>query len=203
MSTPTPLSYRERLAGPFAAGFDPPRLGAERGRIAGTRLVADLVVTIDDFAAFVRTPEHRARLGGTIAFLPLTAGAALTDATVELAVADSEVGMKRVCYDGRFRGDDGTPYRWSATKFIRPGRATLRERATAYARLTTVPSTDDGAGAPACVVASGVIVADLASMLASIASVRAAGLSWREAVSRLRAFWRDELSTPAPILATS
>jgi hypothetical protein len=175
-------------------GVDNPRVGAERGRGAGTHLVGNFVVTIDDLAACVAAPDHPARLSGSVSFADLAADAPVTAGALHLYVGDAETGMKQLRYRLTFPGRDGMVYRLEATKFIRPGRATVKEQVTAYARLF--------AGDRSAVVAAGILVFRLRDLPAFLWSMRAEGATRNVGVRRFLAFARRELSTPVPVLAT-
>jgi len=211
VSTSSQFSFRERLSGPVALGVTTPRLGAHRGRVLDTRLVAELEVTVDDLGAELTGDGQAARLGGTIRLPGLTSGTAITDGTARLYATDAEVGMKLIRYDARFVGDDGVAYRLRATKFIRPGRGTIREHLTAYTRIVeATPVLDRDGASPTTassprtelVVAAGILKGGIRDLAALLWSVRAAGSSRLAAVSRLVALARRGASTATPILAT-
>jgi len=178
----------------MARGVDNPRVGAEHGRAAGTRLVGDFVVTIDDLAACVAAPSHPARLTGSVSFADLAADTPVTEGVLHLYVADVESGTKQIRYSLIFPGLDGGVYRLEATKFIRPGRATIKEQATAYARLFAVDRN--------AVVAAGILAFRLWDLPAFLWSMRVEGGTRRAGVRRFLAFVRRELSTPVPALVT-
>lgn len=188
------FSFRERMSGPFALGLDNPKIGAERGRAAGTVFVGDFTVTIDDLAACVAAPNHPARLGGTVSFDDLASAAPITDGSLQLYAAERETGMKRMEYRAEFRGRDGAVYRLVAKKFIRPGRATIREQVTAYGRLTKLA--EDG---HETVVAAGVLVFRLRDLPAFLWSMRAEGASRILGLRQFLGFARRELQTPVPV----
>ena len=189
------FSFRERMSGPFARGLDNPTIGAERGRAAGTVFVGDFTVTIDDLAACVAAPDHPARLGGTVSFDDLASKAPITDGSLQLYAADRETGMKRMEYRADFRGRDGAAYRLVAKKFIRPGRATIREQVTAHGRLTKLAED----GHEATVVAAGVLVFRVRDLPAFLWSMRAEGASRILGLRQFLGFARRELQTPVPV----
>jgi hypothetical protein len=189
------FSFRERMSGPFALGLDNPTIGAERGRAAGTTFVGDFTVTIDDLAACVAAPNHPARLGGTVSFDDLASGAPITDGALHLYAADPETGMKRMDYRADFRGRDGAAYRLVARKFIRPGRATIREQVTAYGRITKL----EPDGQEPTVVAAGVLVFRVRDLPGFLWSMRAEGASRILGLRRFLGFARRELQTPVPV----
>jgi hypothetical protein len=187
--------FRERMAGPMARGLDNPHVGAEHGRGAGTRLVADFVATIDDLAACITAPDHPARLTGSVSFADLAADAPVTEGTLNLYAADVETRTKQLRYRLTFPGLDGAVYRLEATKLIRPGHATIKEQTTAYARLFAVDRS--------AVVAAGILVFKLRDLPAFLWSMRVEGGTWTAGVRRFLAFARRELATPVPAQVTS
>jgi hypothetical protein len=195
----TALTGPVRLAGPVALGAVRPSVGAARGRAERTSLVADLLVTIDDLAACIAAPDHPARVGGRVSFAAIADRAVVTEGDVRLYEPDPETGMKRTRYRLAFRGADGALYRLEATQLVRPGRATARERRTAYARL--LREAGDACAAPA-VVAAGVLVLRLRDLAALLWALRVDGASWGAGLGRLVRFVRHELATPVPALAT-
>jgi len=194
------FAFRERMVGPMARGITSPRIGAERGRADGTRLGVDLVVTIDDLERCMAAPDHPARLDGTISFAELAARTPISGGTMQLYVPDSETGMKQIRYRLAFSGVDGATYRLEATKFIRPGRATVREQVTAYARLLAADAVADGEEPH--VVAAGVLVFRIRDLPALLWSMRTEGVPRVAGLLRFLAFARRELVTRVPARAS-
>lgn len=182
----------------MARGTENPLVGAERGRVEGTQFVGDFVVTIDDLAVCIATPDHRARLGGTVSFPGLADATAVSEGSLELYAADPETGTKQMRYRVGFTGADGRPYLLEAIKFIRPRRATITEQVTAYSRLYAPGAASDS---PA-VVAAGIIVFRLRDLPAFLWSMRVEGGSRALGLRRFLAFSRRELLTPVAARAT-
>lgn len=194
----------------MARGAANPRVGAERGRAEGTRLVGDFIVTIDDLAACIAAPDHPARLGGAVSFGGLGEDLPISEGRLELYAADPETGTKQMRYRVSFAGRDGARYRLEATKFIRPRRATVKEQVTAYARLYAVSAAgvagDSAAPLPlaaageapggAQLIAAGVLVFRLRDLPAFLWSMRVEGGSRALGLRRFLAFSRRELFTP-------
>jgi hypothetical protein len=205
---PLRFSFRERMVGPMARGLDNPRVGAERGRAENTWMTADLVATIDDLGACIAGPAHVAALGGRVAFEPVATDAEVQDGTLELYAADPETGMKQIRYRFAFAGSDGRRYRVEATKFIRPGRATIREQVTAYARLFAEPPAGEGSAATPDsaqmrgVVAAGILVFRVRDLPSFLWSMRVEGAPRLTGLRHFLAFSRRELTTPVPALAS-
>ncbi len=206
----TGVSFRERLSGPIGLAVDTPRVGAERGRTTGTCLVADLEIVLQhlDIEGGGNGGQH-ARVCGTIRISDLATVPAAVEGSVLLYASDPTVGMKRIHYDVRFRGDDDGLYRLQATKFIRPGRGAWREHVTAYARViaegaeaTAFPDVADPHPSPSRTVAAGILTTRARDVVALLRSVRAAGLSRAAAARCLLALVRREGATPTALLAT-
>ncbi len=181
----------------MARGTENPLVGAERGRVEATHFVGDFVVTIDDLAACIATPDHPARLGGTVSFPGLADATPVSDGSLELYAADPETGTKQMRYRVGFTGSDGALYRLEAIKSIRPRRATIKEQVTAYSRLYACTA----AGTPT-VVAAGVIVFRLRDLPGFLWSMRVEGGSRALGLRRFLAFSRRELLTPVAARAT-
>jgi hypothetical protein len=188
------LAFRERLTGPVGCGTASPHEGAVRGRGDGSRLVLDLVVTIDDLVACVTAPDRPVRVAGRAR--GAVVGAAAVEGAVRLSVADPEVGMKRSEYRLELRAADGRAYVLEATRFVRPRRATWHALATVYARLTAADE------APGRALAAGVLAARLWDVPALLWSVRVTGGSYVAGLTRLLASARRELRTPVAPQAT-
>src|SRR5947209_1586354 len=126
------FQFRERMAGPLAAGTEDPTIGAARGRTAGTEFVADLRVSIDDLAACIRDPQHATRLDGTATFPGLATAQPLHDGQLLLYVPDPQSGAKLMRYRFGFRSDTGAEYFIDGTKFLRTPGASPRDQVTLY-----------------------------------------------------------------------
>ena len=167
-SAPIQFHFRERMQGPLAPGTDDPRTGAARGRAAGTVFVADLQVSIDDLAACVRDPQHRARLEGTATFPGLATARPLHGGELCLYVPAPAGDAKLMRYSFGFRSDAGADYFLDGTKVLHPPRASAREQVTLYSRLH-----EGGAGGP--VWGAGVLVFRVRDLPAFLLSMRAVG----------------------------
>ena len=203
------LSFIERLSGPLGMGVERPRLGAEHGRAARTRAVADLAIMLQhpDVNPGERDAHH-GRVSGTI-HVPDLATNATAAGNALLYVADPAVGMKQIRYDVRFQGDDGSRYRLEAVKFIRPGRCTWREHVTAYARVFRDSNEEraererrDAEDSRSRAVAAGILTVSAWQVVALLRSVRVPGMSRTRASRRFLAFVRREAMTPTPVKAT-
>jgi hypothetical protein len=181
--------FRERMAGPVAAGSDDPATGAQRGRDAGTVFVADLRVSIDDLAACVRDPQHATRLEGTATFPGLATAQPVHDGQLLLYVADKGSGAKLMRYRFVFRGDDGGEYFFDGTKVLHTPGASRREQVTMYTHI-------HAGGPDGPVWGAGVLVFRLRDLPAFFFSMRAVGTSRMHGLRTFLGFARRELATP-------
>jgi hypothetical protein len=186
---PIGFRFRERMAGPLAAGTDDPAAGAQRGRAAGTVFVADLRVAIDDLAACVRDPQHRARLDGTASFPGLATARPLRHGELQLYVADPAGGAKLMRYRFAFDGDDGAAYFLDGDKVLHTPGATLREQITLHTRV-------HAGGPDGPVWGAGVLVFRWRDLPAFLWSMRAVGASRLHGLRLFLGFARRELATP-------
>ena len=182
--------FRERMIGPLSADTDDPRTGAERGRAAGTIFVADLRVSIDDLAACVRDPQHRAHLGGTATFPGLATAQPLLDGQLMMYVPEPTSGAKLMRYLFSFHSDDGRAYFLDGTKVIHTPGAPAREQVTLYTRVHS-------GGPDGPVWGAGVLVFRVRDLPAFLLSMRADGASRLQGLWAFLGFARQELTTPA------
>jgi hypothetical protein len=189
---PIGFHFRERMAGPFAAGTDDPASGAQRGRSSHTVFVADLNVSISDLAACVRDPQHAARLDGTATFPGLATAQPLHDGQLLLYVSDPETRSKLMRYRFGFHSDAGAPYFLDGTKILHTPGASPREQVTLYTRV-------HAGGPDGPVWGAGVLVFRLRDLPAFLFSMRASGASRLQGLRTFLGFARRELATPAAI----
>jgi len=189
-AAPIGFEFRERMAGPLSAGVDDPRLGAQRGRSAGTTFVADLRVSIPDLAAFVRDPQHATRLDGTATFPGLATAQPLHDGQLLLYVPDPAGSAKLMRYRFGFRSDAGAEYFLDGTKVLHTPRASTREQVTLYTRVH-----EGNADGP--VWGAGILVFRVRDLGPFLLSMRATGASRLYGLRTFLGFARHELATPA------
>lgn len=150
----------------------------------------DFTVAIDDPAACAAGVAPTARLEGSVTFSPLADRTSIRDGTVVLGVEDAATGMRQIRRCAWFTGRDGASYRLEATTFVRPGRASRREHATAYARIFA----GDAADGPA--IAAGVLVHSLRDLMTLLTSIDVAGVGRWAGLRRVAACARRVLATP-------
>jgi hypothetical protein len=189
---PIGFHFRERMAGPLAAGTDDPASGAQRGRSARTLFVADLHVSISDLAACVRDPQHAARLDGTATFPGLATAQPLHDGQLLLYVSDPGTRSKLMRYRFSFRSDAGAPYFLDGTKILHTPGASPREQVTLYTRV-------HAGGSDGPVWGAGVLVFRLRDLPAFLFSMRASGASRLRGLRAFLGFAWHELATPVGI----
>lgn len=184
--------FRERMSGPLAAHTDDARMGAARGRAAGTVFVADLQVEIDDLAVCVRDPQHAARLRGTATFPGLATAQPLHDGQLLLYVPDPSSRAKLMRYRFGFYSDAGEPYFLDGRKVLHTPGASAREQVTLYTRV-------HAGGPDGPVWGAGVLVFHLRDLPAFLWSMRAVGASRLQGLRTFLGFARRELATPAAV----
>lgn len=188
---PIGFHFRERMAGPLAAGIDDPRRGAEQGRAARTTFVADLEVTIDDLLGCIRTPPHAARLSGTATFPGLATAQPIRQGELWLYVPDPAQRAKLLRYRFTFCGDDGTEYFLDGTKVLHTPGASARQQVTLYTRV-------HAGSAEGPIWGAGVLVFRLRDVPAFLWSMRATGTSRLHGLRTFMGFARRELASPVP-----
>lgn len=190
----TRLFFHERMQGPVARGVADPLEGAAKGREAGTALVLDLDVQIEDLDACLADPRHPARLGGMVSLTGVAEKEPIEAGTLEMYVPSLSHGAKLMGYYVRFRDRDGTPYLVTGQKIIHTPWPSVREQVT----LLTEIRQDEERGR---LWGSGVLVFRLRDLPAFWVSMRAEGSSRWSALWRFLQFARREVSQPPRFLA--
>ncbi|MGW8376821.1 hypothetical protein [Streptomyces sp. ODS28] len=186
----TALTFRERMAGPFAMGATTPEEGASEGRSTGWELVLHALVTVDDTHAFTTPPRRPARLSGEVELPGVRHRVPFTDGVFQLFpgqrvagnggldAADGDGGSPLMVYELTFH-HRGSPYHLT-------GRKTASTRPAAIAPLWVWEDTTTlavrlhrGTGPDGEVVGAGVLrltPAQVARLLASVRTPWSGGL---------------------------
>ena len=180
------------MSGPISAGTDDPAAGAARGRTRHTNFVADLQVSIDDLAAFIRDPQHAAHLDGTATFPGVATAQPIRDGKLLLYVPGPASGAKLMRYRFAFRGNAGDEYFLDGTKVLHTPGASLREQVTLYTRI-------HAGGPDGPVWGAGILVFRLRDLPAFLLSMRAVGASRLYGLRTFIGFARRELATPVVV----
>ncbi len=182
--------FRERMAGPVFAGTADPKLGADRGRAAGTVLTLDLQVTIDDLTACFHDPQHAARLEGTVTYPELATAQPLHDGQLLLYVRDPESRTKLMRYRLGFRNDRGAELFLDGAKVLHTPWASPREQVTLFTRVHEHDLNGPIWGA-------GILAFHVRDLPAFLLSMRAVGASRLRGLRMFLGFAGRELRTPA------
>jgi len=168
------LSFRETMAGGFTLGVtDPqdPRAGAS----AAAPLAMHATIHIDDIAAFVADPQHRAELTGHIDFAPFGSALPAESGVFGLFAPSADPALTYMVYELGFR-HAGKSYYLAGKKHVRIGAPwrLWRETTTLYTTL------HEGTDANGPVVGAGMLRL-LATVHATnaLTAKRAAGAVWR------------------------
>ena len=188
-TAPIGFEFRERMAGPLSAGVEDARTGAQRGRSAGTRFVADLCVSIADLAACVRDPQHAARLTGKASFPGLATAQPIHDGQLLLYVPDQAGKAKLMRYRFGFRSDAGAEYFLDGSKILHTPGASPREQVTLYTQI-------HAGGPDGPVWGAGVLVFRFRDLGPFLLSMRAIGASRLQGLRTFLGFAWHELGTP-------
>jgi hypothetical protein len=143
---------------------------------------------MEDIAAYVRDPQHRAKMSGS--FHWGSGGvAAMRDGDFQLFVKNPETGIREMRYRFRFDVPDGEPLTFSGVKWMKPrGRVdTWSPSTTLYSRLEHADGTT---------VQCGILTIGVKETLKLFRSVRPVGAAdnreGRKAVRAFNAFFARE-----------
>jgi predicted acylesterase/phospholipase RssA len=177
--TPTGISFRETMSGPFALGATDPKDGAAKGEQVGTTLTMNASVLIRDLKAFVTDHEHPGELVGDITFPPLGEHLPATTGKFNLFSPSDDPNMRWMVYELAFERD-GINYYLAGKKEVRddPGLDLWADTTTLLTRL------HKGTDASGPVVGAGVLrlgAVDLMKLLSTVTTPGADSISERAA----------------------
>ena len=91
---------------------------------------------MEDIAAYVRDPEHSAKMSGTFHWAPV-GETAMRDGRFQLFVKNPETGVREMRYRFTFTGPEGEPLTFVGVKWMKPkGRInTWSPSTTLYSRI--------------------------------------------------------------------
>jgi len=167
---PLGITFREKMAGPFALGADDPKAGADAGRQAGTTLTLHGTITVHDVHRFVADPQHAGELVAEIDFAPLGTGLPARGGVFKLFSPGDAPGMKYMVYEAAFDAG-GERYYLAGKKQVRndPGFDLLSDTTTLYTVL------HKGADATGPVVGAGVLSLDMGDFAKLMSTIRPVG----------------------------
>jgi hypothetical protein len=154
-----------------------------RGQQGGESCHFEATMLMEDIGAYVRDPQHRAKMTGTFHWGPV-GRAEMRDGEFQLYVKNPETGIREMRYRFAFDGPDGQPLTFSGIKWMKPkGRVnTWAPSTTLYSRIER----PDGS-----VAWCGILTIGLRETLKLFRSVRPVGAATRSEGRRaVRAFNR-------------
>jgi hypothetical protein len=187
------VAFREVMAGWFAIGARDTHEGAQRGRADGTRLAMRVAIHIPDVPSFIRDPEHRAELGGTVAHASLGGTVASTAGVFRLfspppaAPHDTGPGVRMVYELGLMH--DGAPHWLTGYKTV-TGRAPWRLWPETTTLFTTLHRGGDASGP---VVGAGILQLGPLDFGAMLTTMRPAGGGGIGTIAHFGAFFAGQL----------
>jgi hypothetical protein len=166
--------------------------GAYRdGKAGGGSCHFDATMLMEDIGAYVKEPEHRAKMSGTFHWEPV-GETPMRDGEFQLYVKNPETGVREMRYRFTFDGPEGEPLVFRGVKWMKPkGRVnTWSPSTTLYSRIERADGT-----AAWC----GILTIGMKETLKLFRSVRPVGASnradGRRAVRAFnRFFMREQLA---------
>jgi predicted patatin/cPLA2 family phospholipase len=189
MNAPAPdLTFRETMSGPLTLGESDPLAGAGKGR--HTPLTFHATISVDDMEAFIRDPEHAARLVAHISYPPLGDYLPVKRGSFNLFKAGDAPHTRLMTYGMAFE-HAGREYYLSGTKTIRDdkGPDLWRDTTRLYCRL------HEGSDERGPVVGAGVLKLGVRDLLRLVSSMRSAreGVAGAQAVAHFGRFFLGTL----------
>jgi cholesterol oxidase len=181
------VTFDERMGGLLApcdgepSGRDDYRAARSRARDAGGHAHFEATMLMEDVAAYVHDPEHRAKMSGSFHWDPV-GEVEMRDGEFQLYVKNVETGIREMRYRFGFDGPDGEPLTFVGVKWMRP-----KARINTWSPSTTLYSRVERAdGSTAW---CGILTIGLKETLRLFRSVRPVGASdRREGRRAVRAF---------------
>jgi len=158
------LTFQEVMQGPFALGAQDPEQGAQRGGTAGTTMVLNASIRIDDLDRFLNEPTHAGSLNGTIDFAPLATGIPLTGGVFNL-LERTGPHLKEFIYQAGFEHGKKTCY-LDGRKYVRQDGELWKDTTTLYTTL------HEGRDARGPVVGAGVLSLGMADFIKTLGAMR-------------------------------
>lgn len=189
MNAPAPdLTFRETMSGPLSLHETDPATGAGKGR--HTPFTFHATISVDDMEAFIRDPQHAARLVAHVSYPPFGEDLPVKRGSFNLFKSGDDPNTRLMTYGMAFE-HQGREYYLSGTKTIRDdkGPDLWRDTTRLYVRLHEGP---DERGP---VVGAGVLKLGMGDVLKLVSSMRSArpGLEGAQAVMRFGRFFLGTL----------
>jgi hypothetical protein len=184
------VTFNERMDGRLSPCEREP---AERADYRSAQQVGgechfEATMLMEDIGAYVRDPEHRAKMSGTFHWGPV-GEAKMRDGEFQLFVKNPETGIREMRYRFTFDGPDGEPLTFTGVKWMKP-----KARINTWAPSTTLYSKIERADGTTAW--CGILMIGLKETLKLFRSVRPVGaadrLEGRRAVRAFNLFFARE-----------
>jgi hypothetical protein len=119
------VTFNERMDGFLAScegapsGADDYRSRYNQAKGAGDACHFEATMLMEDIAAYVRDPQHRAKMTGTFHWGPV-GEAKMRDGEFQLFVKNPDTGTREMRYRFTFDGPDGAPLTFVGVKWMKP-----------------------------------------------------------------------------------
>ena len=142
------VTFDERMDGFVSPCSETPRerddfrQGSQEGKQSGGECHFEATMLMEDIAAYVRDPEHSAKMSGTFHWEPV-GEAEMRNGRFQLFVKNPETGVREMRYRFDFDGPDGEPLTFVGVKWMKPkGRVnTWSPSTTLYSRIDRADGT--------------------------------------------------------------
>jgi cholesterol oxidase len=136
------VTFNERMGGFVSPCSQTPqerdafRQGSREGKQSGGECHFEATMLMEDIAAYVRDPEHSAKMSGTFHWGPV-GEVEMRNGRFQLFVKNPETGVREMRYRFDFDGPDGEPLTFVGVKWMKPkGRVnTWSPSTTLYRRI--------------------------------------------------------------------
>ena len=189
MNDPTPeFTFRESMSGPLTLGETDPQAGAAKG--SSTPFTFHATISVDDMEAFIRDPEHAARLEARISYPPFGEDIPIQHGRFNLFKSGDAPETRLMTYAMAFE-HQGQSYYLAGTKTIHDDRGPDLWPDTT--RLSCV--LHEGTDEQGPIVGAGILALGLRDVLSIVASMRSSrpGLEGTKAVLRFGRFFLGTL----------
>lgn len=171
---PLGVSFTEQMKGFVALGTDDPRVGFDRGRAAGDRLMFELTITVEDVDRFVREALHEGTAVGYLESDLLGGRFDVERGWFNLFVEQDDPTSRQMLYRLWFSGPGGNPMTFTGVKHVHddPGFDLWRDTSTLYVSILeghVAPGDEERA------VAAGIITIHLPDFARQLTTFRSRG----------------------------
>jgi cholesterol oxidase len=142
------VTFDERMdgflspCGEAPSGRDDYQMAAGRGKGAQGGCHFEATMLMEDIAAYVRDPQHRARMSGSFHWAVI-GEAPIRDGHFQLYVRNPDTGVREMRYRFTFDGPDGEPLTFVGVKWMKPKARinTWTPSSTLYSRIERADGT--------------------------------------------------------------